>query len=122
VEPADRKKLFHLVQQVKIAVEESTAHRKSEKKRQSTKSSNSRKSNLEEEYCSRESRLPLRAASSKLSNDSAEIGEDLDTFSSFSGSVGVSSSQSNLRHNKIASTEYERDGLRLLKRQSSSSR
>lgn len=122
VEPADRKKLFHLVQRVKIAVEESTAHRRSEKERQKNQSSNSRKSNLEGEYCRRESRQPLRGASSKLSNDSAETGEDLDTFSSFSGSVGASSLQSNPRRNMIASTEYERDGLRLLKRQSSSSR
>jgi hypothetical protein len=123
IDASDRKKLFHLVQRVRIAVGDSAngADKSYDDRHKKPKSLPTRKSNLERKKPHTASRQSERLLKAKL--DKLKVDEDIDACSSLSESVGASSSQSNQRgRHKIESIDLVHDSLRPQTRQSSDTR
>jgi hypothetical protein len=120
IETSDRKKLFHLVQRVRIALGD-TMHTADEFNRDESQNEPKlhrvRKSNLERKNPQTASRQSERLLKAK--NVKPKVDEDMDACSSLSESVGASSSHSNhLQNRKFESIDNVHDN-RQPKQQSS---
>jgi hypothetical protein len=120
-EVSDRKKLFHLVQRVRIALGDtmhSTVEPNQDELQDKPKNCLDKKSNLERKNPRTASRQSERLLKAK--NVKPKVDEDFDACSSLSESVGASSSQSN--HRQQRKLDSRDNGNRQPKLQSSDTR